>query len=294
MWAMSRNRRVMHIILAGFIAGLLAVVVTGSSPSSAPAKAKKSPKVRVLNPFHEGVAVQPSKLSYVYRNQKVTLTGLEWQRWGGKTAVATGQTKTGVPMRLTLGRRKRCGLPRTRFYTRLRMEAEALMTRVLIAPAGQEPEEPEVIQPSYTHRVKLGCQVQTLSGSHASSVRGSVRPGNVLYEFPGGMISDLRKWRGWGRGKATAIGVAAPFWPNEEFRWVPGRLTLRKVAYCPRLRGLAYTKVKLTFYGMGIVQGSMPIERATPILLRQVGRANPVRSVGYSWKKWCRGKYRGE
>jgi hypothetical protein len=268
---MMRKRRPWTAALMGLLLTLALVTATpadADTPETATAAGQL--QVRMINPFFEGIAVKPPTVTYFnwQKQERLTLSGLNWQSWGGPQAVALGQNDQGDQTEVTLSAKRRCGLATMRFYTRLIVNGATF---------------------------RLPCKVQVLSGSDigtgAEDVSAYAQPARK-YIYVGSNKASLMegKWQHLGRPNATATGVAISWWNGTDWHWVGSRLALSRIGYCPQVGSLVYYKTQLTTYGSGVATGSMPIKRAARQLRKQVGKASPRHRVQYNYRKWCKRK----
>ena len=228
-------------------------------------------KVRMINPFHEGIAVKPPKITYLNwsKGEKHSIVGLQWQSWGGAQAMAHGQNKHGDPVDVTLSAQQRCGLPQVRFYTQM------TVNRAIY---------------------KLQCEVRVISGRDIGGVAEDVSAFMQHYVVDKQYTIDMPPkgaslmgglWRHVGGATTQGRGVTDAWWPFPDFRWAAALMKQSKLGYCRQAGAIVYLKVRLITFGNGIEAGSIPFRRAAPILRRQIGKARPRHSVQYNYSKWC-------
>lgn len=268
---MMRKRRPRSAVLMGLLLVLGLVAATLAIASVAPASAASKPlKVRMINPFFEGIAVKPPKIRYFdgTNNLPPTVSNLVWQSWGNAQAMATGQNDDGDAVEVTLSARRKCGMPKLRFYTRITVSGQTF---------------------------RLQCKVRAISGRDVGRASEDVSPYISLSSrsevyIPTENISLMgAKWRGIGKPTATGRGVTIPWWTGTDFRWAPAMMTQSKPGYCAQFGAIVYRKVRLVVYGTGIEAGSIPFNRAAKILRKQIGHG-AKHSTKYNYTKWCKGK----
>ncbi len=226
-------------------------------------------KVRMINPFYQGIAVKPPMVTYFTPSgERANLAGLVWQSWSGPRAEAVGTNDQDNEVQVTLSAKRRCGLPGMRFYTRITVESSTY---------------------------PLQCKVRVISGSDIGKVTENVSafiPSERYEVYTPIRDASLMKgkWRHLGKAIATARGVTTSWWTFPSFRWMSSKMTQSKLGYCRQFGAIVYFKVRLTTYGNGIEAGEIPINRAARILRRQVDKARPNHSVHYNYRKWCKRK----
>lgn len=247
------------------------VLSQGSSLASLPTESG-DPRVRMINPFYEGIAVVPPKIKYfVNQNAKnATVSALHWQTWGDSQAEATGLDEKDNPVEVTLSAQRQCGLPAMRFYTRITVDGSTY---------------------------PLQCKVRMLSGENIGTIAEDVSDYDTSFSdvsIPKGRTRaeayELR-WSRFGRPTMTGRGVSPPWWTFPDFRWAPAKLILSKLGYCRQRGAIAYLKVRLVIYGNGIeIHPSDRVQRHAKKLRSEVGKPGPRHVVQYNYRKWCERK----
>ncbi len=254
------------IIIAALGAGSVQIA---AAQSQNPKKHHKL-KVRMINPFYQGIAVKPSVITYFVNNNAVqaTVNELQWNSWGGHRAEAVGKNDQGSEVPVTLSSLRRCGLASMRFYTRITVGSSTY---------------------------PLQCRAQAISGVDIGKITESVSafiPSEKRELYLPYRDASLMRGKWWHVGKPVAVGrgVTTSWWTFPEFRWVPSKVVLSKLGYCPQFGTIVYLKVRLVTYGNGIEAGEIPINRAARMLRKRVGKDSPEHKVQYNYRKWCKRK----
>ena len=229
----------------------------------------RKPKVRMINPFYEGIAVVPPKIRYFDNttNLPPIVHDLNWHSWGGPRAEATGLNEKGIPVEVALSAEQRCGLAEVRFYTRITVDGSTY---------------------------PLQCKVRILSGENIGGIAENVddfdEPISGIAVPKGHLRSeaDVLRWSRFGRPTMTSRGVGTPWWTFPDFRWAPAKVVLSKLGYCRQRGAIAYLKVRLVIYGNGIEdRAGDRVQRHAKKLRSEVGKPGPRHVVQYNYRKWC-------
>jgi hypothetical protein len=261
-----------RVAVALAVAALLGAATAQAAPA-APGAADQ-PKVRMINPFYEGIAVKPPKIKYfVNVNAKsATANRLEWQTWGGPRAEATGINEKGNPVEVILSTKRRCGIPTMLFYTRITVGASTYALQC----------KPRMLSGAYIGQV--GEYVDALDDEEP--IESIALPWRHLRTE----MSEAQ-WQHFGDPVATARGVGDPWWTFPVFRWAPAKVTLSHLGYCRQRGVIAYLKVRLTIYGNGIlIQPGDRVQPHVKKLRSEVGKPGSRHVVQYNYRNWCKRK----